>query len=100
MRCMLTTNLDVEARFANGTQGRLLCWHPCGEQGEKRRKIVPASHHDLSCRFLKETSKTKTELLADVDFIDVTLVAAPDRFDWSGRSGSGSDFRNGVMRSE
>ena len=72
MRCMLTTNLDVEARFANGTQGRLLCWYPCGEQGEKRRKVVPASHPDLSCRFLKETSKNKNELLADVDHIDVT----------------------------
>ena len=93
---MLTTNLDVEARFANGTQGRLLCWHPCGEQGEKRRKVVPASHPDLSCRFLKETSKNKSSLLADVDHIDATLVAAPDRFDRSGRSGSGSVDRRSV----
>ena len=59
------------SRVGTGTQGRLLCWHPCGEQGQKRQKVVPASHHDLSCRFLKEGSKNKNELLADVDFIDV-----------------------------
>ena len=54
-----------------GTQGRLLCWHPCGEQQTKRRKVLLASHPDLSCRFVKETSLGKTALMADVDHLDV-----------------------------
>ena len=65
MRVMLTTNIDVDNLFANGTQGRLLCWTPSGEAGQKRRKIQ-ASHPDFSCRFLKESSMNKNELLADV----------------------------------
>ncbi len=68
---MLVSNIDVENLFANGTQGRLLCWTPSGETGQKRRKIQ-ASHPDFSCRFVKETSMNKSELLADIDHIDVT----------------------------
>ena len=67
---MLTNNLDVEQRFANGTQGRLLCWHPSGETGDKRRKIQ-ASHPELSVRFVKESSLAKSEFLADIDHLDV-----------------------------
>ena len=40
MRCMLTSNLAVENRFANGTQGRVLQWQP--EKTEK--KAFLASH--------------------------------------------------------
>ena len=52
---------------------RLLCWHPCGEQQQKRRKILQASHPDLSCRFVKEASMGKSELLADIDHVDAPL---------------------------
>ena len=99
---MLTTNWDVESRFANGTQGRigfflhiamarrpnetqrdspkansrLLCWHPCGEEQQKRRKILQASHPDLSCRFVKESSLNKAELMADIDHVESGLDTA------------------------
>ena len=90
----------VEQRFANGTQGRrldtctrrmrdmmspcctsslanacirLLCWHPCGDQQQKRRKCLQASHPDLSCRFVKEGSLGKTQLLADIDHVERAL---------------------------
>ena len=76
MRTMLTSNIDVEQLFANGTQGRLLCWHPGGESGQKRRKIA-ASHADFSCRFVKENSMNKSELLADIGilFFLILLIA-------------------------
>ena len=51
---------------------RLLCWHPCGDQQQKRRKCLQASHPDLSCRFVKEGSLGKSQLLADIDHVDVT----------------------------
>ena len=54
---------------------RLLCWHPCGEQQQKRRKVLAASSPDLSCRFVKEGSMDKSELLADIDHVDVTARA-------------------------
>ena len=57
-------------------QGRLLCWYPSGEEQVKRRKVLPASHPDLSCRFCKESSMGKAELLADVDHVDVTARTA------------------------
>ena len=53
------------------TQGRLLCWSPSGEAGQKRQKIS-AAHPDLSCRFVKEGSLSKSEFLADIDFLDFT----------------------------
>ena len=68
---MLTQNIDVEQRFANGTQGRLLCWHPCGESQAKRRKVLQASHPELSCRFVKESSLGKSGMMADIDHLDV-----------------------------
>ena len=70
-RCMLTQNIDVEQRFANGTQGRLLCWHPCGESQAKRRKVLQASHPELSCRFVKESSLGKSGMMADIDHLDI-----------------------------
>ena len=66
---MLVSNLDVQQRFANGTQGRLLYWYP--DRLPEKRKCVSASCPDLTARFMKETSMTKTEMLADIDFVDV-----------------------------
>ena len=61
---MMVSNIDVEAKFANGTQGRLLCWAP--EKAETR-KAIQASHPEIFVRFVKENSLKKRELLADVD---------------------------------
>ena len=69
MRCMLTSNLAVEERFANGTQGRLMQWNPGAT--ENKRRAVPAYHHDLLCRFAKESSLSKPSMCPDWDFIDV-----------------------------
>lgn len=71
MRVMLVSNLDVEQRFANGTQGRLLHWYP--DKKETTRKIVTAACPDLMCRFVKESSVAKSAYQADIDFIDVTV---------------------------
>ena len=68
---MLISNLDVERRFANGTQGRLLTWHP--DKVQQQKKAISAACHALSYRFAKEASATKPEMLADVDFLDVTV---------------------------
>ena len=70
MRCMLVSNLAVDQRFANGTQGRIMYWHPA--EVMQKRKALPASHPELMARFVKEASLTKTELLADLDHMDIT----------------------------
>ena len=96
MRCMLTSNLAVDQRFANGTadsfvcsnvynvlsregererrntkraeraplrafrtQGRLLHWSPADPDVEQSKKAVPASHPNISARFVKETALHK-----------------------------------------
>ena len=65
---MLTSNLAVDQRFANGTQGRLLFWSPSGEES---KKAVPASHPDVCTCFVKEASVQKRgTLLPDLDMID------------------------------
>ena len=71
MRVMLTANLAVEQRFANGTQGRLLHWAPTNAEGMK--KAVPASHPDISARFVKESSVSKRQLLPEIDTMDVQV---------------------------
>ena len=71
MRVMLVSNLDVQQRFANGTQGRLLYWFP--DRLPQKGKCIGASCPDLTARFMKETSMTKTEMLADIDFVDVNV---------------------------
>ena len=50
MRCMLTGNLAVDQRFANGTQGRLLHWCPADAAVEGSKRAVPASHLDICAR--------------------------------------------------
>lgn len=68
MRAMLVSNLDVEQRFANGTQGRLMHWHP---EASQRRKALYSSHPELSVRFVKESSMMKREMFPDIDHVDV-----------------------------
>ena len=69
MRVMLITNVDVKQRFANGTQSKLLWWHPGSVE---RRKALPSSDPELLARFAKEAAfASKRELLAEVDFKDV-----------------------------
>ena len=61
----------LDRHLANGTQGRLISWHP--EKPTKDKKALLASHPDLTARFVKEGSVSKSELVADVDFIDVAV---------------------------
>ena len=70
MRCMLVSNLDVQQAFANGTQGRVVYWHPGAT--EHNRHALPASHPELLCRFVKGSSMHKQELFPDIDMIDVS----------------------------
>ena len=79
MRAMLVSNLDVERRFANGTQGRLMQWHP---EAARKRKSLYSSHRELSVRFVKESSLQKREMFPDIDHVDVparpeTLSSVP-----------------------
>ncbi len=69
MRCMLISNLAVDQRFANGTQGRLLYWSP--GYVESKRALL-STHLGLTARFVKETSmRVRAELLPDIDFMDI-----------------------------
>ena len=54
-----------------GTQGRLLQWQPDRDVSDK--KALLASHPDLQARFLRESALRKESLLADIDFLDVTI---------------------------
>ena len=67
-------NLALDQRFANGTQGRLLCWAP--EKAESR-KALQSSHPELFARFVKESSLKKKELLADIDQGQPVLIQLP-----------------------
>jgi hypothetical protein len=69
---MLTSNLAVDQRFANGTQGRLLHWSPTDVEESKR--AVPASHPEIMTRFVKESSVQKRgQLLPDIDMMDIPV---------------------------
>jgi hypothetical protein len=69
MRTMLVSNLAVDQRFANGTQGRILHWHPASVLS---KKALPSSHPELLARFAKESSLRKQEMYPDIDHMDVT----------------------------
>ena len=60
MRTMLVSNLAVQERFANGTQGRLMFWHPttC-----TKRKAIYSSRPELLARFVKDSALQKREML-------------------------------------
>ena len=60
MRTMLVSNLAVQERFANGTQGRLMFWHPttC-----KKGKTLYSSNPELLARFVEDSASNKREML-------------------------------------
>ena len=68
MRVMLVSNLALDQRFANGTQGRFLYWHPASLAS---KKALPASHPELFTRFAKETAMHKGKMYPEIDHIDV-----------------------------
>ena len=45
MRAMLTANVAVDQRFANGTQGRIMMFHPT--KTKDKYSALPSSHKDL-----------------------------------------------------
>ena len=63
------SNLAVDQRFANGTQGRLMHWNPGAT--ESARFALPASHPELLARFVKESSLEKPEMLPEIDHLDI-----------------------------
>ena len=44
-------------------------WHPSAT--ENKRRALPAFHHDLLARFVKEGSLSKPSMCPDLDYIDV-----------------------------
>ena len=60
MRTMLVSNLAVQERFANGTQGRLMYWHP---ESCKKGKSLVSNHPELLARFVKDSALNKREML-------------------------------------
>jgi len=71
MRCMLVNNLAVDMGFVNGTQGRVLHWHP--EEACTKGKAVSATHPEILVRFAKESAIKKSEMVPDIDHMDVTV---------------------------
>ena len=69
MRCMLLANLAVDQRFANGTAGRLLHWHPAST--ENKRRAMPAYNPDLLTRFCKESALSTPQMLPELHFMAV-----------------------------
>ena len=56
------------------TQGRLLHWSPADPDMEQSKKAVPASHPDISARFVKESAlKKRGTFLPDVDMMDISV---------------------------
>ncbi len=81
MRVMLLANIDVDQRFANGTQGRAIFWEPGNLSG---RAPLRATHGEVSVRFAKESSRRKPTMAYGFDHIDVkprreTIVSARGR---------------------
>ncbi len=56
-------------RRYRGTQGRVYYWFP--ERASQEKKQLPSSFHNLYVRFVKESSLGKSELLPDVDMMDI-----------------------------
>ena len=56
------------------TQGRLLHWCPTDPDVEESKKAVPASHPNISARFVKESALQKRGMfLPDVDMMDISV---------------------------
>ena len=56
MRAMLTANIAVDQRFANGTQGRIMMFHPM--KTKDKRSALPASYKDLMAQPKQHRSYT------------------------------------------
>ena len=69
MRVMLTANLDVERRFANGTQGRISSWEP--RRAADRRKGIQSTELGLQARFLREDALHEISPVPGCHFLDV-----------------------------
>jgi hypothetical protein len=71
MRAMLVANIDVENRFANGTQGRIVWWGP--DVDDPKADPVSGLDPEVSLRFVHEDAlrSGQRDWLSGVDFIDV-----------------------------
>jgi hypothetical protein len=69
MRVMITANLDVPRRFANGLQGRLSQWRP--KKVRDKRRGFPATDPEVQARFVKESSLGCKHPFPGIDFYDV-----------------------------
>ena len=65
MRVMLISNVAVDQRFANGTQGRLLSWTPAAVENGK---ALSAGHPELTARFAKESAMRLTSMVPEARF--------------------------------
>ena len=71
MRVMMVSNLDQPQKFVNGAQGRLLSWFP--DKVPQKRKAISALCPELTARFVKEKAMHKQDMLADIDFMDISV---------------------------
>ena len=70
MRVMLISNVAVDQRFANGTQGRLLSWTPASVQN---KKALSAGHPELTARFAKESAMGAPSMVPEIHFMDLAV---------------------------
>ena len=71
LRVMLVSNLAVEQRFANGTQGRLMYWNP---PSAEKGKVLYSSRPELLARFVKESALNKRESSSQMLTILMSLL--------------------------
>ena len=76
MRAMLVANIDVENRFANGTQGRIVQWSPEVVQSEDKDDKAPtvnATDAEVMVRFVHEHAlrDSRRNWMSGIDFIDI-----------------------------
>ena len=76
MRAMLVANIDVENRFANGTQGRIVQWSPEVVQSEDKDDKAPtvnATDAEVMVRFVHEHAlrDSRRNWVSGIDFIDI-----------------------------
>ena len=73
MRMMLVANIDVPHGFANGASGRILQWHPEGNDGRRQRKSTRANVPGVQVRFIHEEAykSDRNHFLPNVDFMDI-----------------------------
>ena len=64
------SNVAVDQRFANGTQGRLLSWTPASVESSK---ALSAGHPELTARFAKESAIERQSMVPEVHFMDLVV---------------------------